>query len=253
MLPTLGKWLANIYEKKLCMEAQKLIVNNEGTKEFYRRRYGDAIAQKIEIIYNATDPTPYLALQTPYLPKPPYKILFTGNIYWAQLGSMRNLVTAIDQLTDLDIELHIYATQSLDYLKSIGLNRPYIKLSVATAQEMPRIQSEADILFLPLSWDTESPNIINTATPGKMTEYLITGRPMLIHAPAQSYLAQYAKANNFAAMVDEENIDKLANTIRRLLTDIPYSTQLIYQAKNIFQENYTIADNATRLGKLLIQ
>lgn len=251
MLPALGKLLANVYEKKLCMGAEKIIVNNEGTKEFYRQRYGDVVAQKIEIIYNATDPTPYLALQTPYQPKPPYKILFTGNIYWAQLGSMRNLVKAIDQLPDLNIELHIYATQSRDYLKSVGLDRPYIQLSVAPPTEIPKIQSQADILFLPLSWHTESPDIINTATPGKLTEFLITGRPILIHAPAESYLVKYARENDFAMVVDKENIDQLADNISKLLLDTNWSNQLIQNAQATFQCNHDLVKNTESLRILL--
>ena len=244
MLPTLGKWLANLYEKRICKEAEKIIVNNEGTREFYRQRYGDKIAEKIEIIYNATDPTPYLALQTPYQPEPPYNILFTGNIYWAQLGSMRDLVKAIDQLPDLNIEINIYATQTLDYLKSIGLDRSYIKLSVAPATEMPKIQSQADILFLPLSWHTESPDIINTATPGKMTEYLISGRPILVHAPASSHLAQYAKENDFALVVDEENIEKLQKAIRTLIFNQARANELVANAKKLFMSNHHIGKNA---------
>lgn len=252
MLPILGKWLANIYEPQLCAKAEKIIVNNEGAKEFYRQRYGDTIAEKIEIIYNATDPAPYLALQTPYQPKSPYKILFTGNIYWAQLGSMRNLVKAIDGLSDLNIELHIYATQSWDYLRSVGLDRPYIKLSVAPATEMPKIQSQADILFLPLSWHTESPDIINTATPGKMTEYLISGRPILVHAPTSSHLAKYAKENDFAIVVDEENIEKLKTAIRTLVTDKELATNLVANAKRVFFQNHDIGKNRTLFQSLFL-
>lgn len=251
MLPTLGKWLANIYEKKICVEAEKIIVTNEGTKEFYRQRYGDQIAQKTVVIYNPADPAPYLALQSLYQPRPPHKIVFTGNIYWAQLDSMRNLIKAIDQLPDLPIELHIYATQSLDYLKSVGLDRPYIKLSVAPATEMPRIQSQTDILFLPLSWHTESPDIINTATPGKMTEYLISGRPILVHAPATSHLSHYAKTNCFAEVIDQENVQQLQLAIKRLLTDLPYAHDLVRNAQITFMANHHINDNSQLFQSLL--
>jgi len=58
---------------------------------------------------------------------------------------------------------------------------------------MSEIQTQADILFLPLSWHTKSQKIIDTATPGKLTDYLISNRPILIYAPASTFLAQYAK------------------------------------------------------------
>ena len=253
LLPTLGQWVAQFYEKRLCTAAEKIIVNNEGTKEFYRQRYGDKIAEKIEIIYNAADPNTYLPLLTPYQPKSPYTILFTGNVYWAQLGSMRNLIKAIDQLTDLEIELHIYATQSRDYLKAVGLDRPYLHVAAAPNTEMPRIQSRANILFLPLSWHTDSPDIINTATPGKMTEYLISGRPILVHAPTTSHLAHYAKENDFAAVVDQEDVYQLQLAIRRLLTDLPYVHNLIKKDQATFFANHDMQKNIVNFQSFLMK
>ena len=124
---------------------------------------------------------------------------------------------------------------------------------MAPNSEMPRIQSQADILFLPLSWHTKSPEIINTATPGKLTEYLIGGRPILIHAPKESYLVEYAKENDFALVVDEENVDQLANAIRRLLTDQELSNRLIRNAQATFLKNHDITKTVEKFKTLLVK
>jgi len=249
--PLTGTLIANWLEPKLIKSANKIIVTNEGTKEVYCQRYGNYLADKIVVLHNSADPKSFLELQTPYQPKSPYTILFPGNIYWPQIRSMQNLVKAIDQINDLDIRFKIYSPHPIEYLKSVGLNSPNIDLSVAPNSEMPKIQSQADILFLPLSWHTKSPEIINTATPGKLTEYLIGGRPILIHAPKESHLVDYAKENEFALVVDEENIDKLADAIRKLLTDQGLANRLISNAQATFLRNHDITKTIEKFKQLL--
>jgi len=246
-----GNPLSNFFEPRLVRAAERIVVNNEGIRQFYIKRYGNWIADKIELVYNSSDPQPYLQLQNPYQPKSPYTILFTGSIYWPQIRSLQNLVKAVGEIDDLDIRIKLYAPHPPAYIASYGLSGPKIDISVASPTEMAKIQSQADILFLPLSWHTKSPGIISTATPGKLTDYLVAGRPMLIHSPNWSYLSQYAKENDFAAVVDEEDIEQLKNSIRQLLTDTAYANKLIANAQTTFFRNHTITGNAAKFRSLL--
>jgi len=234
-----GGILADIFEARIFAGAQKIVVTNEGTREFYRQRYGNTIADKMVVIYNSVFPEPYRKIQAPpYNPKPPYNILFTGRIYWPQIRSLKNLFRAVDEINDLDIEMQIYAPHPPEYIKTLGLSSSKATFNMAPPTEMPRVQSQADILFLPLSWHTRSPDIISTATPGKLTDYLIAGRPMLIHAPASTHLVKYAKKHNFAMVVDEEDIGQLRLAIRRLVTDTDFSKKLIENARETFFKNH---------------
>ena len=243
-----ANFLANIFEPKLFKNAQKIIVTNDGTKEFYIKRYGKEIESKLIVIYNSISPEPYLKIQKSqpiYNPQQPYSILFTGKIYWPQIGAIKNLIKAVNSIEDFDIKFQIYTPSPLDYLKSIGIEpSEKVIISIASPEEMPAIYVKANIVFLPLSWNTKSPDIINTATPGKLTDYLISGRPLLIHAPASSVLVRYAKENNFALVVDEENIEKLKEAIRKLLADKELAKILIENAQRTFFKNHDANRNA---------
>ncbi|MBN2585370.1 glycosyltransferase [Patescibacteria group bacterium] len=248
-----GNLIANWLEPRLMRAAQMIIVNNEGTRQFYIKRYGSWISDKLRLIHNSSDPAAYLALQTTYQPRPPYTILFTGSIYWPQIRSLQNLVRAVENITDLEIRIKLYAPHSADYLAAYNLTGPKIDVSVASPTEMAKLQSQADILFLPLSWETKSPGIIGTATPGKLTDYLVAGRPILIHSPEWSHLSQYAKANGFAEVVDQESIAALQTAIRRLLTDVGYAQELIAKAQRTFFANHTTEKNAAAFRSLFAQ
>ena len=241
------KILAKIFEPILFKNAQKIILTNGGTKDFYQQRYGQL---PYEVIHNSVFFEEYEHYRTPYQPKPPYKIIFTGNIYWAQRRSLENLIKALGEINDFDIRLEIYTPNFSDSELLDGINGQKISLKSAPQSKMPEIQTSADILFLPLSWHAPSEDIINTATPGKLSDYLASGRPILIHAPASSFLVKYARKNNFAAIVDEENIEKLKAAIKRLIKDIPYSQKLITNAYQTFIKNHEANKNAQKFLSL---
>jgi len=161
------------------------------------------------------------------------------------MRSLKNLIEAVETMDDLDVRLKIYTPSPKDYLEKIGIRESKkVSLDMAPPQNMPAIQAKADILFLPLSWKTKSQPIIDTATPGKFTDYLISGRPMLIHAPASTHVVQYAKENDAAICVDEENIDAIKAAIRKLVSDINYVKTLIECAQKTFFQNHSVASNA---------
>ncbi len=250
--PFPGNILASIFEPKLFRLAEKIIVTNEGTKDFYIKIYGEKIKDKIYIIHNSVFPEDYAQVQTPYNPKPPYKIVFTGRIYWPQIGALKNLLKAVEEINDIDVSVDIYTTSPRDYLERIEIKESEkIKILTATPREMPDIQGNADILFLPLSWGTKSQAIIDTATPGKLTDYLIAGRPILIHAPSSSFLVKYAKENNFAYVADIDDTDELKRRIAEIISDSKYSSDLIGNAREVFFKNHDVNKNKEKFEKLI--
>jgi len=243
--------LAKIFESKILKNAEKIIVTNEGTLNYYVQIYGEGTRKKIVIIHNSTFSEPYLKLHTDYNPKPPYTILYTGRIYWPQIRSLKNLIKAIQEINNIDIKLKIYCPNPKDYLKRVGIvESKKVQILIAPPQKMPEIQTKANILFLPLSWHTKSQKIINTATPGKLADYLISNRPILIHAPSSTFLTQYAKKNDFAFVVDEENIEKLKSAIETLLFNKMFTRRIIENAKITFFKNHDANQNALLFQEL---
>jgi len=248
LLP-MNELLAKIFEPRMFKMASVVIVTNEGTERFYRKRYGGTF--KSAVVHNSVFPQGYESRRTPYSPKEPYTILFTGQVYWAQERSLMNLIRTMDELRDLRVQLDLYVPNAPETLKQRVRGRRNIYLTAADQSEMPAIQCHATLLLLPLSWHTRSPDVIATAAPGKLADYLASGRPVLIHAPPYAYINQYAKENGFALVVDEENIKKLKDGINKLLFDLEYSRQLIENAKRTFYKNHDATINAQKLAKIL--
>ena len=236
--------LAKLFEPRIFKTASLVVVTNEGTEGFYRKRYGHPF--KCATIHNSVFPKDYESKRTPYMPTEPYTILLTGHVYWAQERSVMNLIVAMDGVRDLPVRLQLYVPDPPEALRRAIGTRPNVHLAAAARSEMPPIQCNASILFLPLSWCTNSPDVIRTATPGKLAEYMASGRPILIHAPPYAYLNEYAKKHELAMVVDEENAEKLSNGIRKLLFDTDYSRQLIRNAETMLYKNHDATLNAKK-------
>lgn len=249
-LETPNNWTANIMEKRIFQEAKKIFVTNEGTAEYYQKRY-PFLHDRFVVIHNSIFPEEYESQRTPYGLNPPYTIIFTGHVYWAQEQSVLNMIKAMDYLKDLPVKLELYIPNAIETIKQMINNKPNVTVSAAPPSEMPKIQSRATLLFLPLAWNTKSPGIITTATPGKFTGYLASGRPILVHAPDYAFVSQYTKQHQLGLVVDKNDVQLLADTIRKFLKDPGLGQQYVNNAQKIFYQNHNAKKNAEKLTELL--
>jgi glycosyltransferase involved in cell wall biosynthesis len=155
------------------------------------------------------------------------------------------------KLSDLPLNLELYIPSASPVIKKVILGQTNILLTSAPPGAMPQIQSQATLLFLPLAWNTKAPDIIATATPGKFTDYLASGRPMLIHAPDYAYVSRYGKENNLGLVVDQNSVDALAKAIRDFLADPAQGQKYIDNALRVFHQNHDAHKNAIKLTELL--
>lgn len=238
--------IARLAEKPLLSRARIIAVNNEGTRDFYAARYPD-LADRLAIVRNVVDSKPYAGLRTPYIPMAPYSIVFSGSIYWAQEQSIRNLLAAMLFLRDIPIQLRLYVVTPPRWLFSAIASLANVTLQSASADQMPAIQTKADILFLPLSWVDSGRDIIATATPGKLADYLQAGRPILVHAPPYAYISNYARQQGFAEVVDQDSPEALADGIRRILNNPVRSQAMVEQALITAERDCSPAQNSATL------
>lgn len=241
--------IARLFEGKIMRGARLLIVTNDATADHYQRRYG--INLPTAVIYNSVFPENYTAQQQLYKPTAPYKIIFTGHVYWAQEQAVLNLIQAMDKVQDLPVKLDLYIPKANEIITAAVAGKNNIRITAAPQSEMPRVQSEATLLFLPLAWNTKAPDIIATATPGKFTDYLASGRPMLVHAPDYAYVSQYTKQHELGIVVDTNSVEQLAMAIRNYLKNPSAGQRYVDNALRVFHENHDARKNAQKLTELL--
>lgn len=178
------------------------------------------------------------------------RIVYTGDVGALHFSAFRNLLAAIETL-DFPATLHLYSVGNRATLEKNGITGPVVFHGQRPLHEMPAIQSNADILFLPLALDSEHPNIVRTSAPGKMGEYLAANRPILVHAPPCSFLAWYFRHHDCGLVIDRDDPTALADAIRQLMSDAALRHSLTERARERASADFDLETARAQIDRLL--
>ena len=226
-------------EPIILKRAKAVIVPNEYMQKEYIQRYG----LRSTVIYNSC-PLPDLEeldKADRVFNNHEINIVYTGAIYHANYDAFRNLITAIQQLKRSDIKLHLYTAQPESDLKRNDISGPMVVYHPHINQsEVPKVLRQATVLFLPLAFDSPIPEVIKTSAPGKIGEYLSVGRPILVHAPDDSFLSWYFHTNHCGVVVDKDDTKILSQEINKLISDDEMQMELGRHARSMAERDFSI-------------
>jgi Glycosyl transferases group 1 len=206
-----------------------IIGPNEFICEEYKRRYG----VEPTLVRNPCDANELG--KDSFAPWPAengkIKLFYAGAIYHANYDCFRNLIEALNILSEYPLELHIFTSQSHEQLLEQGItSEKIITHSHVPNCEILERQRKADILFLPLAFESPIPEVIRTSAPGKLGEYLASGRPILAHVPVDSFVADYCSSHQCAVIASQNNPTALAQEIKHIIIDGNFRVGIVRRA-----------------------
>ena len=162
------------------------------------------------------------------------RILYTGAIYGAQSDAIKNLLKALELINEYDIKLVVYTTVPQTILKLKGISGKVEIYGHLSSGEIRLAQQKADLLLLPLSFTSHyNKEVIMTASPGKMSDYLASGRPILVHAPENSFIAKFFSDHDCGLVITKREPNTLATEIINLLKDESKCEHFVKNAMNL--------------------
>jgi glycosyltransferase involved in cell wall biosynthesis len=180
-------WVRRCYwwiEKRVFRYAQQVTVTTQGTKDYYIKRYGKELADRIAVIPNGYDENLFPEQKNPPIcTGRPLRILHSGLVYSVE----RNPTAFFQALAELKSEGQIDSSQVCFVFRSSSYSAEYQErfshlqldgLVIFEDESLPykvAIQEMVDadaLLVLQAS-------ICNMQIPAKVYEYLATGRPVL--------------------------------------------------------------------------
>jgi glycosyltransferase involved in cell wall biosynthesis len=246
--PVARAWATRL-EPWVMKGAAGIIVPNEILRDDLRINYG----VEATVIHNSCDISAY------EMSKPPFPtakngaatIAFTGDIYEAHLDAFNNLLSSIKILSSRDIKLHLYTARRAEDLETFGIRGPIVLHPHHRPSEMPAIQQRADILFLPLAFDSPYPELIRTSSTAKLAEYLAARRPVLVHAPPDSFISWYFKNHECGVVIDKLDPVLMSTAIERLLSDVELQQRLSENAGERARVDFDIVVARAQFMKIL--
>lgn len=244
------RFISKRLEPFILKHAKAVIVPNEYMQKEYLERYGI----NTTVIHN---PCPLPNLEEldkaeRVFNNKEVNIVYTGAIYYANHDALRNLIFAIHQLERDDLKLHIFTAQPESVFKQKGISgskfvyHPHIRSS-----DVPKVLRQADILFLPLAFDSPIPEVIKTSAPGKIGEYLSVGMPILVHAPKDSFVSGFFRENHCGVVVDENDPQVLSKEINKLISDKEMQMAIGRNARRVAESQFSIDNMRTKFGGVI--
>ncbi len=213
--------LARAFEHKVLQQADRRFAITEFAVEHLERKHG----VKVELLPHTTDTAelPEGLRQIPGNGSP--VVHFAGVINANMNGDAVLRLARAAAMAKTSPKLDMCTPSLPEELRALGIGSRYV--DQATLAEA---QARSTVLFLPLAFESQQPLMIRHNFPTKAMDYLRSGRPILVHSPADSYLAWLARREGFALVVDRPDVAELAAAIDRLTEDVDLQDKLVRKA-----------------------
>lgn len=186
------KWLRKLYSRANCG-----ITISEKMADEYEKRW----SKKHYALMNAVNVDDFRC--TVDYGKKISTFVYAGGLHLNRYKSLLDIARAIEQCNkerDGDLSLQIYTDEKSRQLYGAMLSEyPSVKLNPYVDHgEIKNLYEKSDALIHIETFDEEYREFIRYSLSTKISEYLATGKPILLYAPEDIFVYEYLKANNAA-------------------------------------------------------
>lgn len=213
--------------------------------EAMRLHLHEAYGVRADLQLPSTLPNPY-AQEPENRLRDRFQLVFAGNIADTVRDSLDALIRVlkedeIRQGLPQRAEIVLCTQYSEADVLSHGWTAPSVRLAGWLEREdYLKLLAEADVLVLPLAFAESAAFYAATSFPSKLADYLAAGKPVLVIAPPEAPITDYAKRNGFAEVVTTSNSTDIVGALKVLMHDSRRRNALGANALRSFENNHSI-------------
>lgn len=234
--------MKNFWKRKIDKEFRLLLNRADlflGISEYMAEEYKDRYGKKFITFHNPINLEFWeKAQRNNYeLPTNP-TLLYAGRIGLGIDKSIINIAEALKKVNkelQTDIKLIIQAQDAPKWIKNY---KNVHHQEFVAYEDLPGVFAQADILVLPYDFSAESTSFIKYSMPTKASEYMASGTPILIFAPQDTALVQYAEKFNWAEVVTENSIQILSEKLKEMFLNESLRERVATTAKYIAETRH---------------
>ena len=222
--------------RKLLNSATTLLSISDGMAQEYKRRYGkDFITfhNPIDLsFWKSHQRTSYELSDTP-------TILYAGRIGTGIQTSLEFMAQAVEKV-NAELKTSIqFVLQTADKPSWMANYKCVQHKALVPYNDLPEAFAKANFLFLPYDFSEESIRFIKYSMPTKAPEYMVSGTPIIMFAPAETALVKHAVSGGWAKVVTENDIEKLCSAVKELVLSETERKQIAQTAIKIAEEKFS--------------
>jgi glycosyltransferase involved in cell wall biosynthesis len=219
---------AERWEPVILRGATRVLCMTEAMQQHYEKKY----RIRTDLLPHCIPERDYFSvpagMRRPKMPKP--TVLFVGGVQAdMNLDSLKTLASA-SELLPAEYELLYCTSTDLSTLNRLGVQSSRLRVQYVSRAEVQRLQSEAHVLVAPLSHKNCATDEVRTVFSTKLLEYLVSGRPIIVFAPEDSYHAISASKHGWGYVVTQDSPVALAAAIEKVIRSETLATRLVHGA-----------------------
>lgn len=185
--------------------------------------------------FAAAPPQVFAALDAP-------RVAYAGSLYG--VGSEEPLRQMAETLAKMRGRLLIYGHDETARSQMHLLNLPNVEFRGKLPSKLliETLRREADILFLPMTFELWMRTNMRLCFPSKLTDYTAVGLPIFIHGPEDCAAALWAKENpGVAWVVTDPSLEAVEAGLRRLAAEPALRSGLATQALTVGEAQFSFS------------
>lgn len=221
-----GLELAKKYESKVISEAKTCVAITEFAAEHQTQKHSREFFTIPHTLDSSTIPSgfrPHNGTKK--------RVHFAGGIYPRMNEDSIIRFMEACRLLPYEFEFEFCSPNKPESLKDYDIEWKYL-----SKEKLLEAQRNSDLVFLPQAFESSTPQMIQHNFPTKTMEYLCSGRPILVHSPADSYLSDLCRRKGFGMLVDQPDVKLLASQINLLLSDETKQKSIVNKALTFAKE-----------------
>lgn len=168
-------------------------------------------------------------------------ILYAGRIGNGICHSLFEVASIIDYMRSKGQNIKFYIQTPTANLEIINKLRKFHCIVINPSVEyceMPKIFSSADILLLANDFNKKANEFLKFSMPTKVTEYLISGTPILLYAPEDNAISKFFLENECGCCVTNHDHDELLKALNYLIQDKEFRAKISANALKIVKGKF---------------
>ena len=174
-------------------------------------------------------------------------VAFAGTVSTPAYAS--SLRQTADALAPIGGRLLIFGPLTAAVAPRMGIDSPNVEFRglLPSSALIAHLRDEADILFVPMSFEPWDRTNVEASFPSKLADYTAVGLPLLIFGPEYCSAVRWARENpGTAEVVTEPTVDALASLMQRLAVSPSARWRLGQQALDIGARSFSYSDARDR-------
>lgn len=240
-------FLSNMWKRKTECVFKKILSHtslnlsiSEGMSEEYLRRYG----KKFIPFHNPIDVDKWInQYKINYsINQRRVTMLHSGRIGYPTSTSIIELARAITKINNEGMYLIELQIQS-PFIPEILLKqiRRFSCINIiepVSHSELPNVYSKVDLLVIPIDFSKKAERFCKFSMSTKISEFMISGTPIILYAPESIFMVQHAKQYGWAKLITNNNIDYIADDIIEVIKSMSYREKVGKNARIFSVKNY---------------